>query len=171
MENVMTHSLRFILLSALLVSPAPLAAQEKMADHAQADHIMVLPSDLTWKDGPASLPKGVMSAVTEGDPTKPGPFTMRLKLPANYKIPPHWHPAIEHVTVLSGSFHMGLGETFDESKAMMLPVGGFAVMQIGTRHFAFTKEESTIQLHGVGPWGITYVNPKDDPRSQPAGSK
>lgn len=167
----MTRSLLLIIVSALLVSVAPLTAQEKMADHSQLDHTMVIPSDLAWKDGPASLPKGVKSAVIEGDPTKPGPFTMRLKLPANYKVPPHWHPAIEHVTVLSGSFHMGVGETFDESKATKLPVGGFAVMQIGTRHFALTTEEATIQLHGVGPWGITYVNPKDDPRNQPAGSK
>lgn len=167
----MTRSFGFIIVSALLVCLAPLAAQEKMAGHAQPDHIMVVPSDLTWKDGPASLPKGVKSAVTEGDPTKPGPFTMRLKFPANYRIPPHWHPAIEHVTVLSGSFSMGLGETFDESKTTRLPVGGFAVMQVGTRHFAFTSEETTVQLHGVGPWGITYVNPKDDPRNQTTGSK
>ncbi|HWP81437.1 MAG TPA: cupin domain-containing protein [Bacteroidota bacterium] len=163
----MIRSLLFLIVSALLISVTPLSAQEKMADHSQPDHIMVVPSDLTWKDGPASLPKGVKSAITEGDPTKAGPFTMRLKLPANYNIPAHWHPAIEHVTVLSGSFYMGLGDVFDEAKARKLPVGGFAVMAIGTRHFAFTKEESTIQLHGIGPWGITYVNPKDDPRNQP----
>lgn len=132
---------------------------------------MIVPADLTWVDGPASLPKGVKSAVIEGDPTKAGPFTMRVKLPANYTIPPHWHPAIEHVTVLFGSFYMGLGETFDESKAGKLPVGGFAVMAIGTRHFAFTKdEEAIIQLHGLGPWGINYVNPNDDPRKKTAGS-
>ena len=167
----MTRALFSVAPFALLIFVGQLNAQEKMANHAQPDHIMVVPSDLTWKDGPASLPKGIQSAVIEGDPTKAGPFTMRLKLPANYKVPPHWHPAIEHVTVLSGSFYMGLGETFDESKARKLSVGGFAVMQIGTRHFALTKEEAVIQLHGVGPWGITYVNPKDDPRNQPSGLK
>jgi len=166
----MTRSLLFSVTGLVLSVPlAQLHAQEKMAEHQQADHIMVVPADLTWKDGPASLPKGIKSTVVEGDPTKAGPFTMQLKLPADYKVPPHSHPAIEHVTVLSGSFHMGLGEVFDESKATKLPVGGFAVMAIGTRHFAFTKEEATIQLHGIGPWGITYVNPADDPRNKPTG--
>lgn len=167
----MTRFLVLLLGSVFLISGAPLNAQEKMADHSQPDHIMVIPANITWKEGPASLPKGVKSAVVEGDPTKAGPFTMRLSLPANYQIPPHWHPAIEHITVLSGSFYMGLGEVFDEAKATKLPVGGFAVMAIGTRHFAFTKEESTVQLHGVGPWAINYVNPKDDPRNQASGSK
>lgn len=169
MPNVLSMRL-FCAGLVLIASATQLHAQEKMADH-QPDHIMVVPAYLTWKDGPASLPKGVKSAVIEGDPTKAGPFTMRVKLPANYKIPPHWHPAIEHVTVISGSFNMGLGETFDESKATKLPVGGFAVMQIGTRHFAFTKEGAELQLHGVGPWGINYVNPADDPRNQTSGSK
>lgn len=166
-------SLRVFLVGLTLIVPAlVLHAQEKAAEKAgehPRDHIMVVPTDITWKDGPASLPKGVKSAVVEGDPMKAGPFTMQLKLPANYKVPPHWHPAIEHVTVLSGSFHMGLGEVLDEFKATKLPVGGFAVMAIGTRHFAFTKEEATIQLHGIGPWGITYVNPSDDPRNKPSG--
>jgi quercetin dioxygenase-like cupin family protein len=162
------HSLRVFLIGFALIVPALLLqAQEKAAEMAgehQADHIMLVPTDLTWTNGPASLPKGTKSAAVEGDPTKAGAFTMRLKLPANYKVPPHWHPGVEHVTVLSGSFYMGLGEVFDESKARKLPVGGFALMAIGTRHFAFTKEEATIQLHGIGPWGITYVNSADDPR-------
>jgi hypothetical protein len=161
-------SLKVLLTGLTLFVPALLLqAQEKaagMAGEHQADHIMLVPADLIWTNGPASLPKGTKSAAVEGDPTKAGPFTMRLKLPANYKVPPHWHPGVEHVTVLSGSFYMGRGEVFDESKARKLPVGGFAVMAIGTRHFAFTKEEATIQLHGIGPWGITYVNPADDPR-------
>ncbi len=143
-----------------------LQAQETRA-HDPSDHLMVLPGSLTWKDGPASLPAGVKFVILEGDPSKPGPFTMRLQLPPNYKVPPHWHPAIERVTVLAGAFSMGLGEWFDEAKATKLPVGGFAVMAIGTRHFAFTKEEGAIiQLHGIGPWGITYVNPADDPRGK-----
>ena len=164
-------SFRLFVIGLTLIVPASLLqaqekATEKAVDH-QADHIVLLSTNLTWTDGPASLPKGIESTILEGDPTKAGLFTMRIKLPANYKIPPHWHPAIEHVTVLSGSFYMGLGEAFDESKATKLPVGGFTAMAIGTRHFAFTKEESMIQLHGIGPWGITYVNPADDPRNKP----
>ena len=167
-------SLRLFLIGITLIVPALLLqAQEKptekVVEHHAADHIMVVPTDIIWKDGPASLPKGAKSAVVEGDPSKAGPFTMQIQLPANYKISPHWHPAIEHVTVLDGSFYMGTGEVFNESKATKLPVGGFAVMAIGTRHFAFTKEKATVQLHGIGPWGINYVNPADDPRTKPAG--
>lgn len=129
------------------------------------DHIMLKPGDLKWVDAPPGLPAGAKVAVLEGDPSKEGPYTIRLKMPANYKIKPHWHPGIEHVSVISGELYMGLGETFDESKASAIPPEGFAVMQIGTRHFAFTKNRETIlQLHGMGPWGITYVNPADDPR-------
>jgi quercetin dioxygenase-like cupin family protein len=166
------YSFRAILIGlTLVVSGCIIYAQDMPAEKTgghQPDHIMVVPANFAWTDGPASLPKGTKAAVIEGDPSKPGPFTMRLKLPANYKIPPHWHPGVEHVTVLSGSFYMGLGDVYDESKARKLPVGGFAMMAIGTRHFALTKEESVLQLHGVGPWGITYVNPADDPRNKPA---
>ena len=163
-------SRRFLVLYlVLVVVSVSLQAQEQAGEKKemhQTGHTLLMPTDLKWTDGPASLPKGTTAAVMEGDPSKPGPFTMRLKLPANYKIPSHWHPGIEHVTVLSGSFYMGLGESFDQSKASKLSASGFAVMQVGTRHFAFTKEEALIQLHGIGPWGITYVNPADDPRSQ-----
>ncbi len=153
-----------LVVPALLLQAQGMAPQ-KASEH-QTGHILLLPGDLTWSEGPASLPKGTKATVLEGDPAKAGPFTMRLTLPANYKVPPHWHPGIEHVTVLSGSFYMGVAEVFDESKAKKLLVGGFAAMEIGTRHFAFTKEEATIQLHGIGPWGITYVNPADDPRTK-----
>ncbi len=157
--------LRFFLMGLFLTIPVILQAQEKEMGEHKTTHIMHVPTDLKWVDGPASLPKGIKVAVLEGDMSKPGPFTVRIKAPANYKISPHFHPAVEHVTVISGSFYMGLGDVFEESKATKLPVGGFAVMEIGTRHFAFTKEETEIQLHGIGPWGITYVNAADDPRN------
>ncbi len=133
---------------------------------AMDDHIMVFPGEIAWKDGPGSIPPGAKFAVIEGDPSKPGLFTMRLKLPPNYQIKPHWHPTDEHITVISGTFHMGLGESFDSAKAKEIPTGGFAVMITGTRHFALTKLETVIQLHGMGPWGINYVNPGDDPRKK-----
>jgi len=155
--------------TALLIGAVTCLAQESRNPQSEShppDHLMVVPAGVKWNDGPAALPSGAKFAVIEGDPSKAGPFTMRIKLPADYKIPPHWHPAVEHVTVLEGSFNMGLGETFDASKATELPVGGFAVMQIGTRHFAFTKAGGTVQVHGVGPWGVNYVNPADDPRKK-----
>lgn len=168
MEVAMIHRCLPILCAALitLIWISETVAQEHHAAGEQMDHLMVIPGNLAWKDGPGSLPKGARWAPVEGDMTKAGPFTVRLKLPANYDIPPHWHPAIEHVTVLSGSFYMGTGEKFDRSRATKLPIGGFAMMAVGTRHFAFTTEEAVLQLHGMGPWGITYVNPADDPRTR-----
>ena len=130
------------------------------------DHIMVKPENVKWLDGPPSLPKGAKFSVIEGDPKVAGLFTMRLWFPAGFKIPAHWHPADEHVTVIAGNFFMGLGDKFDTEKLQALPAGSFAVMLTGTKHFAMTKEETVIQLHGVGPWGINYVNPDDDPRKK-----
>ncbi len=131
-----------------------------------ADHIMIMPNDIIWADAPSSLPPGAKAAVIDGDPKAIGLFTMRIKIPANYMIMPHTHPADEHITVLKGSFYMGLGGKFDEKTANKIPNGGFVMMKTGTRHYAFTKEESIIQLHGMGPWGIIYVNPADDPRNK-----
>ncbi len=132
--------------------------------HMHDDHIMVMPNDINWGDAPASLPAGAQAAVIEGDPTKEGLFTLRLKVPANYKIMPHWHPVDEHITVLKGSAYMGMGDRYDEKSAMKMVNGAFAVMKTGTKHYFFTTEECIIQLHGLGPWGITYVNPMHDPR-------
>ena len=127
--------------------------------------MMVVPKDLKWADVP-SLPPGAKIAVIEGPLNEAVPFTIRLKLPADYKIPAHWHPAIEHVTVISGTFNMGTGDKLDPSKTMPLSVGSFAIMQPKTNHFAWTKEETIIQVHGFGPWAINYVNPADDPRKK-----
>lgn len=129
------------------------------------DHLMVMPSELKWADVP-SLPSGAKIAVIEGPMNEAVPFTVRLKFPANYKVPAHWHPAIEHVTVITGTFNMGIGDKFDQSKTMPLTAGSVAIMQPKTMHFAWTKEETIVQTHGMGPWGITYVNPADDPRKK-----
>lgn len=134
------------------------------ADH-NGKHIMVNVSDLKWTDNPAGLPAGAKVAVLEGNPAEAGPFTLRIIIPANYEIKPHWHPAIEHVSVIKGTFSMGSGEMFDKAKATEIREGGFAAMPPKFAHFAFSKSGATIQLHGMGPWGITYINPKDDPRN------
>lgn len=145
-----------LLLGALL--PASVAAQSEA-------HMMVMPGELKWADVP-SLPPGAKIAVIEGPMGEAVPFTARLKLPAKYAIPAHWHPAIEHVTVLSGVLQMGTGDKLDKTKSRALPAGSFAVMQPKTPHFAWTRKETVIQLHGMGPWGITYVDPADDPRKK-----
>jgi quercetin dioxygenase-like cupin family protein len=129
-----------------------------------AEHVMNVPADIAWSDGPASLPVGARMVVLDGDPAKEGPFTMRLRLPADYRIPAHSHPADEHVTVISGEFSMGMGDKLDSTKRKALPAGSFAVMPARTNHFGYTLRRTVIQLHGMGPWGITYVNEADDPR-------
>ena len=130
-----------------------------------AHHMMAAPDELKWADVP-SVPAGAKVAVIEGPLNEAGPITFRLKFPADYKPPAHWHPGIEHVTVISGTFQMGAGDELDASKAKSLPVDSVATMQPKTHHFAWTKEETIVQVHAVGPWAITYVNPADDPRKK-----
>lgn len=156
------------LLVVLTAGSLALAQEARKAQSAgaHAGHIVVTPDDVQWTGGPGSLPAGSKMAVIEGDPKNPGLFAMRLKLPADFQIPPHWHPADEHVTVISGTFNMAMGDKFDVTKGKALPKGSFSVMPAKTNHFAFTKEETVVQVHGMGPWGITYVNPADDPRKQ-----
>lgn len=141
------------------------AALFQGAAWAQHDHRMITPNDLKWSDIP-SLPAGAKIAVIEGPLNEAVPFTFRLKFPANYQIPAHWHPAVERVTVLSGAFYMGIGDKLDPAKSTALTPGAMMIMQPKTNHFGWTKEETIVQLNGTGPWGITYVNPSDDPRKQ-----
>jgi quercetin dioxygenase-like cupin family protein len=122
------------------------------------------PEKVTWKEGPPSLPKGAMIAVLEGDPNKEGPFVFRVKVPDGYRIPPHTHPKPERVTVISGTFHLGMGETFDAAGGTALPAGTYGQWPAGMKHFVWVKGETVVQFHGSGPWVIEYLDPKDDPR-------
>jgi quercetin dioxygenase-like cupin family protein len=121
---------------------------------------------IQWQPGPASLPPGAKLAVLEGDPAKDGPFTMRLMMPDGYRIPPHTHPKVEHVTVITGIFNLGMGEKFDLTAGRELPAGTFGFWPAGMKHFAWAQGETIIQLHGIGPWTINYLNPADDPRQK-----
>lgn len=129
-------------------------------------HALLRTQDIAWGNAPASLPPAAQAAVLEGDPAKEGPFTLRIRMPDGYRLPPHFHPAIEHVTVLQGTFILGMGEKVSFQSEKALDAGSFAYMPAGMRHFARTQGETIIQLHGIGPWGITYVDPADDPRSK-----
>ena len=131
---------------------------------AQDAHTMVTPDEIQWGAAPAVLPPGAQAAVLFGDPTKEGLFALRLKLPAGYAIPPHMHPVDEVVTIVSGSFKLGMGETADPNAANLLPAGSFFVLAPGTPHFAYADDETVVQITTNGPWGLTYVNPDDDPR-------
>jgi quercetin dioxygenase-like cupin family protein len=170
----MHRSMFALAIAGLLMSaPAALAQTDKAAaapakaatPAPAAEHRIFLQGEIKYVDAPPGLPKGSKVAVLQGDPAAPGAFTMRVMVPAGYRIPAHYHPADENVTVLLGELYMGLGETFDESKAHALGAGAFGTMPAGMRHYAFTKAEAVFQVHGIGPWGITYVNPKDDPRN------
>ncbi len=129
-------------------------------------HNIFKPQDVQWQPGPASLPKGAEAAVLYGDPSKEGVFAMRLKLPKGYHIPPHTHPRPEIVTVISGTFRIGMGKTADQNKGTPLPVGGFFAFDPGMAHFAYADEDTVVQLNSAGPWGLDYIDPKDDPRQQ-----
>jgi len=134
---------------------------------SMADHI-ITPDMLKFGPVP-SLPAGAEAAGLSGDMSKKGSeFTVRLRVPDGWKVPPHFHPAEEHVTVLQGAFWMGMGDKFDEGGLKEMRVGGFHAIPKGVHHFGMAKGQTVIQLHGVGPWGITYVNPSDDPRKKAA---
>ena len=131
---------------------------------AASEMVVINPGSLKWGDAPPSLPKGAKVAVLHGDPSKAGPFVMRLKAPAGYKIPPHWHSQAEALTVLSGTFYFGMGDKMDTGAAHLLKTGGFHYLSPKEHHFAFSKAASVVQLNGEGPFDITYINPTDDPQ-------
>jgi hypothetical protein len=126
---------------------------------------LFLPREIKWQEGPASLAKGAKMAILEGDPTKAGVFTMRLWFPDGFVVAPHWHSQIEHVTVIQGTLNIGMGEKFDRAATRAMPAGSFGFWPINMRHFGWMKGETVLQLHGMGPWTVTYVNPSDDPRN------
>ena len=125
------------------------------------------PDDIKWGDAPPIFAKGAKMAVLLGDPGKPGMFIVRLKAPGNYKIAPHWHPTDENVTVISGSFAIGMGDKMD-MKAKVYPAGSFFSMPAKMHHFAFTKKETVVEVSGMGPFTLTYLDPADDPSKQAA---
>jgi quercetin dioxygenase-like cupin family protein len=131
---------------------------------AQHGHVMLNEADLKWLDAPPFLPPGAKIALLHGNPLEKDLFAIRVKLPANYKVAAHWHPTDEHVTVVSGTLYMGLGDKLDMQAAKPLKAGGFALVPAKKAHFVYTKEETVIQVYGIGPVEFVYVNPADDPR-------
>ncbi len=135
------------------------AAPKKPA--SMTDHI-ITPDMLKFAPAPPVLPAGCEVAGLNGDMSKKGSeFTVRLRVPDGWKIPPHFHPAEEHVTVIQGAF-------WNEAALKEMPVGGFHAIPKRVHHYGMAKGQTIIQLHGVGPWGITYVNPSDDPSKKAA---
>ena len=127
-------------------------------------HAMVQASSLKWGDAPPGFPSGAKFTVVSGDPSQPGPFVVRIDAPAGYHIGPHWHPTTENVTVLSGTVSMNMGDTDDPATRTDVGTGGYVVLPAEARHAFTSKTAATVQVHGMGPFAITYVNPQDDPR-------
>jgi quercetin dioxygenase-like cupin family protein len=157
----------YLLIVLFAVSFVTVAAQKKEGHPAAAaeEHTVFTPSDLKWMDAPPGLPAGAKMAVLSGDPGKKGMFTVRLQAPAGYKVPPHTHPTSEYITVISGTFNVGMGEKFDEAAGKELPTGGYVIMPAGMAHYAWSTGEGIIQITSMGPFQIKYVNPADDPRN------
>ena len=163
----MKRTVVFALVSALtVVYPLVRSSAQSPAEATQpADMRLYPPTTIEWKDGPAALPPGAKMAALEGDPTKGGPFVVRFQFPDGYHIPPHTHPKTERVTVISGAVYLAAGEALDRSSAKKLPAGSFGFWPASMKHTAWFEGETIIQLHGIGPWQINYVNPTDDPRN------
>jgi quercetin dioxygenase-like cupin family protein len=159
---------RLAMLSVLLAWTMAVLTGEAGKDKPHGDdmgHVLLKPDDLKWGPAPPSLPAGAQAAVLSGDPTKAGPFTIRVKAPDAYKVPLHWHPTDEHVTVLKGTLLVSY-EKGKDLATQPLPTGSFMRMPKEMKHSATAKGETILQIHGTGPFVIHYVDPKDDPRKK-----
>jgi quercetin dioxygenase-like cupin family protein len=132
----------------------------------EAEFRSILPEDIVWKPYPG-FPTGVHNAAVVGDPTKPGPYTIRVKVPAGVKLMPHKHPEDRVYTVISGVFYIGLGDRFDAEKLQAYPPGSVVVLPGNTHHFHWAKSgEYVSQVTAIGPLGLEFIDPKDDLRRQ-----
>ena len=138
-----------------------------MASSTPHDHVAYHDDELEFGPAPPAFPAGAQMAVLAGDPTATGGiFTVRLLMPDGYVIPPHWHPTDENVTVIRGEFLVGLGDTFEEAGMLALEPGDFITAPANANHFAMARGETEVQVHAIGPFAMTYVNPADDPQNQ-----
>ncbi len=149
-------------LASILISL--LAALPALAADAADSQVFVDTKTVKWEDAPPSLPKGAKVAVLYGDPGKAGPLVARLKLPAGYKIAPHWHSKAENLTIISGALYLGSGDNAQPASAHALKAGGFHHLSEKVHHYAFTKAPTIVQIHGEGPFDIHYINEADDPQ-------
>ena len=152
------------LIAVVAVAGVPFTAP---ADTMEA-HTIVPPQEIKWAPAPDVLPPGAKAAVLFGNPDKEGLFVLRLKFPKGYRVPPHTHPVDEVLTVISGTFGLGMGTGIyaDQSKARPFPAGSFHALPPGTAHYVSIDEETIVQISTNGPWGLTYINPMDDPRQK-----
>ena len=133
---------------------------------AQSTHIVVPADKVQWGPAPPALPTGAQISVLEGNPAEKGAVTLRLKLPADYTIPPHWHSMTERVTVLSGALQIGMGDKVDRRASTNLEPGGFVSLPAKMHHYAWTANPTVVQINLEGPFDIVYINPSDDPQKR-----
>ena len=139
--------------------------------HAQNDYATSEPAKadsakLTWGPAPAAFPAGAKMAVVKGDPSKAEEFTVDLSLPSGYRIPPHFHPTDEAVTVKKGTFLVGMGDTLDLAKTNTMKAGATGTVPANHHHYAAAKGATVVEVTAMGPFAMTYVNPADDPRKK-----
>ena len=159
----MQNSTCFIL-TAMSFGAAFWVAATQAADH---NHHTVVPADaVAWGPAPPSLPPGALAAALVGSPAKEGPFVLRLKFPAGFVVPPHRHSKDEFVTVISGGFAVSSGEKLDRNAGKPLAAGSFVHLPAGMPHYAWVEAETVVQINGTGPFDVTYIDPKDDPRNK-----
>ena len=148
----------------------PDSQQQPATEAAESEHFDVLPNDVRWLIPPpqaAFFPEGVQMALLEGgSPLDKGSFTFRLRFPPGSRLMPHTHPATEKITVISGTLHQGMGRVFDQNATVAIPAGGFVYRAPGIAHYVWFDEETVLQFHGTGPFGLTYLDPADDPRNK-----
>lgn len=150
---------------ATLIKMMPLIVLAFGGPAAYAQGTAAAAGELKWVSGPASLPAGAKVAMLQGDLAKPGAFVFRLKLPAGYQLKPQSSPAIDRMIVVSGAFNLGTGEKFDSARTIPLYTG-YAHWPNKGSFFALTMEETVVEIHGVGPWAVNYVNAADDPSAK-----
>lgn len=163
-------SLLSTMLVLLALAPAARAGDApKKRSAAKPEPVFITAEEIKWGDVPPALPPGAQIAVLYGDPFKKNAFTVRLKMPDGYKIPPHWHTQDEQLSILSGTFVLHMGDTMD-SPAHELSAGAYHFLPGKAHHAAEVKGETILQLHGMGPFDIHYLNPADDPSKAAAAS-
>lgn len=151
---------------ALALAASVIAAPAARTQAAEQHHAAVSVDAVEWGPAPPSLPPGAQAAALFGSPREAGPFVLRLKFPAGFVVPPHRHSKDELVTVIAGRFGVKSGEKLDPASGAALPAGSFFHLPSGTPHYAWADGETIVQINGVGPFDVVYVDPKDDPRKQ-----
>ncbi len=154
---------RALLLAVVLLGAVVFGSALVAQAHAPADHLVVQHDKLVWGPAPPVFAAGAELAVVQGNPGGDGFYTVRLRMPAGYRILPHWHPAVENVTVISGALHVASGDKFDPKAGDVVGAGGYVSLPALMHHYAWTDGPTEVQVHGIAPFVLIYVNPADDP--------